>query len=155
MRRGALADAFRRLVLLLVGVLALLCVVAQAAAAATVAGGPDVSGFNHYPTAARILLILSFLIPLASAWLTAHPSSVTGWITAGLAALGGILSDLAAHGWDTVTWQAFYTAVTAWAMAGGVHLLITKPKNADRPVEELRGPEATLHRIGPQLGAAA
>lgn len=96
---------------------------------------------THISLAGCVLLLCSAAIPYVSAWLTARPSHLTGILTAALAGVGGVLSNLAANGWNDITWEALRNGLLAWLVAGGWHLLVSRDYEA-----------ATLHPTGPQLG---
>lgn len=98
--------------------------------------------FAQIPTAVWIGLICSIAIPYISAFLTDHPSELTGQITTALAGLNGVLSTLAASG--HVTWKAAGAGLLSWLVASVTH---------SKWVAGAR--ETKLHTTGAHLGKAA
>lgn len=99
---------------------------------------------NLSVTALVLMLLISVVIPYASAFLTDHPSVWTGYATMVLAALTGFVTEWADKS-GHYNWKAgLYNALVSLVVAVISHT---------KAIAGSRG-EATLHSIGPKLGKA-
>lgn len=82
------------------------------------------------PAAVWIGMICSTVIPFLSALATKAPSFLTGTLTALLAGVTGVLTDLAAT--SDVTWKAAGAALLSWLIATVTHSKVLSGTTVER-----------------------